>query len=123
VFGVFLGFDRLATRQQVDVNPQTQEGLGNVAYVHQIVANELGFEDQGSHAMSVPRLFQEYLLCCIKSQKIASVSIAIRVSLAQESGVGRSFAHATAPIRDLHGLCRVAFIRWNLYVFDSHAPV
>jgi hypothetical protein len=107
----------------VNVNPQSQEGLGNVAHVHQIVAGELGFEDQGSHSMSVPRLFQEYLSCCIKSQKIASVSIAIRVSLGQESGVGRSFAHATAPIRDLHGLSRVAYIEWNSYVFDCHAPV
>jgi len=53
----------LATGQQVNVNPQTQEGLGNVAHVHQIVAGELGFEDQGSHAMSVPRLFQEYPSC------------------------------------------------------------
>lgn len=123
VFGVFLGFDRLATRQQVNVNPQSQEGLGNVAHVHQIVAGELGFEDQGSHAMSVPRLFQEYLSCCIKSQKIASVAIAIRDSLGQESGVGRNFAHATAPIRDLHGLCRVAFIGWNSYIFESDAPV
>jgi hypothetical protein len=59
--------------------------LGNVAHVHQIVAGELGFEDQGSHAMSVPRLFQEYLSCCTKSQKIASVAIAICDSLGQKN--------------------------------------
>jgi hypothetical protein len=32
-----------------------------VAHVHQIVAGELGFEDQGSHAMSVPRLFSGHI--------------------------------------------------------------
>ena len=122
VLDVFLGFDRLATRQQVNVNPQTQEGLGNMAYVHQIVAGELGFEDQGSHAMSVPRLFSGYFSCFTELQKIASVAIAIRVSLGQESGVGRKLAHTTDPIRDLFGLCRVAFMGWKLYIFASHAP-
>jgi hypothetical protein len=95
VFGVFLGFDRLATRQQVNVNPQTQEGLGNVAYVHQIVASELGFEDQGSHAMSVPRLFSGHIPWLAELQKIGSVAIAIRDSLGQESGVGPKFSPRT----------------------------
>ena len=95
VFGVFLGFDRLAARQQVNVNSQTQEGLGNVAYIHQIVAGELGFEDQGSHAMSVPRLFSGHIPWLAELQKIASVAIAIRDSLGQESGVGPKFSPRT----------------------------
>jgi hypothetical protein len=73
--------------------------------------------------MSVPKLFSGYFSSYIGLQKIASVAIAIRDSLGQESGVGRKLAHATAPIRDLRGLCRVAFIGWNSYIFESDAPV
>jgi hypothetical protein len=97
--------------------------LGNVAHVHQIVAGELGFEDQGSHAMSVPRLFSGYFSCRTELQISVSVAIAICMSQGHESGVGRNFAHATPPLRDLHGLSRVAFIGWYSYIFGSHAPV
>lgn len=123
MFDVFLGFDRLATRQQVNVNSQAQEGLGNMAYVHQIVASELGFEDQGSHAMSVPRMFFGYFPSCIDWQKVASESIAIRDSLGQETGGGRESAHARAPMRDLRGISRVAIIEWNSYIFIGHTAV
>lgn len=56
-------------------------------------------------------------------QKIASVAIAIRDSLGQESRVGATFAHAAAPIRDLLGLRRVAFIEKISYIFVGHTFV
>jgi hypothetical protein len=73
--------------------------------------------------MSVPRLFSGYFPWLAELQKIASVAIAIRDSLGQESGVGPKFSPRKAPMRDRRGLSRVAFIEKISYVFVGNIPV